>query len=69
MFLFSPSDGKRSEHLSDGELLVERESFQLRGRDRDGTRRDACRLAVAYEDFVPLGYELLGRAACVWGDV
>lgn len=54
-----------AEHLSDGELLVEEESFHLRRRDRDGARCDACRLAVAYEvDFAALGYGLL-RRSCV----
>ena len=54
-----------AEHLSDGELLVEEESFHLRSRDRDGARRDARRLAVAYEvDFAALSYGTLGRS-CV----
>jgi hypothetical protein len=51
-----------AEHLSDGKLLVQEESFHLWRRDRDGARCDARRLAVAYEvDFAPLGYGLLGR--------
>ena len=51
-----------AEHLSDGELFVQEESFHLRCRNRDGARRDTCRLAVAYEvDFAALGYGLLGR--------
>ena len=52
-----------AEHLSNGELLaVQEEPFYLWRRDRDGARRDACRLAVAYEvDFAPLGYGLFGR--------
>ena len=54
-----------AEHLSDRELLVQEESFHLRRRDRDGARRDARRLAVAYEvHFAALGYGLLGRG-CV----
>jgi hypothetical protein len=54
-----------AEHLSDGELLVEEESFYLRRRDRDGARRDARRLAVAYKvNFAALGCGLLGRS-CV----
>jgi hypothetical protein len=51
-----------AEHLSDGELVVEEEPLHLRRRDRDGARRDARHLAVAYEvDFAALGYGLLGR--------
>jgi hypothetical protein len=51
-----------AEHLPDGELVVEEQSLHLWRRDRDGARRDARRLAVAYEvDFAALGYGLLGR--------
>lgn len=54
-----------AEHLSDGELLVEEESFHLRRRESDGARCDACSLAVAHEvDFAALGYRLL-RRSCV----
>jgi hypothetical protein len=50
-----------AEHLSNGELLIEEESFHLWRRDRDRARCDACRLAVAYEvDFTALRYGLLG---------
>ena len=36
-----------AEHLSNGKLLVEKESLHLRGGDRDSTRRNAGRLIVA----------------------
>jgi hypothetical protein len=51
-----------AEHLPYRELLVEEESLHERRRDRDRARRDAGRLAVAYQmDFATLGYGFLGR--------
>ena len=54
-----------AEHLPNGELLVKEQSLDLRCGDGDSARRDACRLAVAYEvHFAALGYGVLGRS-CV----
>jgi len=50
-----------TEHLPDGELLVQEESLHQRRGDRHGARRDAGRLAVAYQvDFAALRYGFLG---------
>ena len=52
-----------AEHLPDGELLVEEESFHQRRGDGDGARRDAGRLAVAEEvDFAALCYGFFWRS-------
>jgi hypothetical protein len=51
-----------TEHLSNGELLVEEESLAVRRSEGNGTRRDAGRLSAADEmHFTALGYGLLGR--------